>query len=876
MLAKIKKSRIPITASVLLLLLILLLNLNKKTFELLLFDTVESINTYDPGYSSLKEFLGLSSLVDLGENNSQIIFGLTKKVVFTGLPKVPELLFSKMARNDSRPQIESLNIDIKFKNFQKILEDRQQGLNDGILINPRSVNARLNYQGKSYPANIRLKGDLPDHWRSNLRMSFRISIKGDESILGMKRFSIHSPGSRQYPHEQAYQDFLSYHNTLTVPHKLLKVSVNGENWGVMNIEEHMSKEYLEKQESKESLIFKFTDEQLWQYQKKNPDYYKNYKLSDPQIYANVYQSDKYLQERVYREQYSYILEAYNQNKISDLISVEPALKAIILSGVWNNQHSLNFANSRFYLNPYTLKLDTITTDQGPISRIDEPYFFVKDLDRFYLDFLKKNVTPRDIGLITNDMFSNRQKLINLYSFHESFFPYDEKTNMNIIESNLKIIRDVDAGFIEALSQNKTSIDDEVILPPTENQLISMPAHIRVQHYDNGQIIVSNLLPIPVIIKSVSNTTSTINLDGLTLAGSLDSIQRSIIQTSFYGIEDHSIQVESITEGITKKAFNDKTLIAGTFNPISEEDENLEKFPFIREIEGGFLIKSGTWNISEPLNLSGDLNIEQGTTLVFENESYLIIKGSVSFMGARDNKIRLIARSGSWKGMYVLGDGSSSIVDHTEFKSTSELRDGILQLTGGVTFYNTDLKLTNSEFIDSNGEDALNIVKSSFEIDNINITGTFSDALDFDFSDGHMKNSFFSNIGGDAVDVSGGSVSFSNLMISDVRDKAVSAGEGSSVDMSNIKIANVGVGIASKDGSQVLVDDITISNSSLFDLMTYSKKKFFNKPSLSLTDKNQNIYSAVRQNGSFLEINNKEVGESFVDVEKLYQTSVMSK
>ena len=34
----------------------------------------------------------------------------------------------------------------------------------------------------------------------------------------------------------------------------------------MNVEEHMSKELLEKQESRESIIFKFDDN--WQYQRK--------------------------------------------------------------------------------------------------------------------------------------------------------------------------------------------------------------------------------------------------------------------------------------------------------------------------------------------------------------------------------------------------------------------------------------------------------------------------------------------------------------------------------------------------------------------------------------------------------------------------------
>ena len=156
------------------------------------------------------------------------------------------LNFSHDARNDSRPQIESLNIDIKLKNFRKN-EDRQQGL---VMEFNQSkvVNARLNYQGKSYPANIDLK-DLPD--QGSIMNEFQDLIKGDESIRGMKRFSIHSPVSTVSTNKLI--KIFRYHNTSTVPHKLLKVSVNGENC-IMNNEEHMSKEYLEKQESKESLF----------------------------------------------------------------------------------------------------------------------------------------------------------------------------------------------------------------------------------------------------------------------------------------------------------------------------------------------------------------------------------------------------------------------------------------------------------------------------------------------------------------------------------------------------------------------------------------------------------------------------------------------
>ena len=70
MLTKVKKGKSVVTASIALLFLILFLNFNRANLEIFLFDTLESVNSLDPGYSSLKEFLGLNNLVSLGNTNT--------------------------------------------------------------------------------------------------------------------------------------------------------------------------------------------------------------------------------------------------------------------------------------------------------------------------------------------------------------------------------------------------------------------------------------------------------------------------------------------------------------------------------------------------------------------------------------------------------------------------------------------------------------------------------------------------------------------------------------------------------------------------------------------------------------------------------------
>ena len=80
-------------------------------------------------------------------------------------------------------------------------------------------------------------------------MSFRIKLKGDNAVLSFKRFSIHKPSARQHPYDQTFQDIQKNLGNISSSHNYVNLFVNGIDWGIMNIEEHMSKEFLEKQKA---------------------------------------------------------------------------------------------------------------------------------------------------------------------------------------------------------------------------------------------------------------------------------------------------------------------------------------------------------------------------------------------------------------------------------------------------------------------------------------------------------------------------------------------------------------------------------------------------------------------------------------------------
>ena len=73
-----------------------------------------------------------------------------------------------------------------------------------------------------------------------------------------------------------------------------------------------------------------------------------------------------------------------------------------------------------------------------------------------------------------------------------------------------------------------------------------------------------------------------------------------------------------------------------------------------------------------------------------------------------------------------------------------------------------------------------------------------------------------------------------------------------------------------------VESTSIEQSQLYDLMTYSKKSFFNKPKLTFNNASGDKFSYARQKDTYLVVNNSLVADRDLDVEELYKNSVMSK
>ena len=140
-----------------------------------------------------------------------------------------------------------------------------------------------------------------------------------EVIFGLNEFNIQKPRTRSYPYDAVFQDTIRSTGNLATEHNYVKVTVNGSDWGVMNLESHIDKEFLERNQKKESLVVRFSNEDGWLYEKTSPRVApKYYRLSDPLLFSKVYGGQKFfdrskLNVEDFEKQYQDIISLINTN-----------------------------------------------------------------------------------------------------------------------------------------------------------------------------------------------------------------------------------------------------------------------------------------------------------------------------------------------------------------------------------------------------------------------------------------------------------------------------------------------------------------------------------------------------------------------------------
>jgi hypothetical protein len=220
----------------------------------------------------------------------------------------------------------------------------------------------------------------------------------------------------------------------------------------------------------------------------------------------------------------------------------------------------------------------------------------------------------------------------------------------------------------------------------------------------------------------------------------------------------------------------------------------------------------------------------GTDLDLAAGASIVSYSPLEFRGSEDAPIRIHSSDGSGRGLAVLRAGAESQLEHVRFHNLSNPSHGGWEPTGAVTFYESPVRISHSEFASNRSEDGLNVIRSDFSIETTLFRDTRSDAFDADFADGSITRSSFVRAGNDAIDVSGSRVALRQIRVNGAGDKGVSGGENAQLSVDGLDVRDAVIGVASKDMSRIEVHSLEVRRAEI-GLAVFQKKSEFGPASI---------------------------------------------
>ena len=847
----------------------------------------------------------------------------SSRVVLERLPEVLKYAVLPGFFDSDDQAVPEIAIDVKFKHYQKIRDKRSEALRIGLLLKRPDdfVPATIRIGSKVVKAKIRLKGDHTDHLRDDNKWSFRIETKGDGQVFGLRRFSIQHPRTRGFHLQKLFNETLRHLDVLVPRFEVVRVTVNGDDWGMMYLEEHFSNELLESQSRREGVIVRFDEDLLWQ-QRGAQNLAGRHHLWAVRSYGYMNNKIKAFRksrivksERLSRQHDTAIslLRAYVEGKLaaSDVFDVVTMGKFLAAAELWGSEHPVAWPNLRFYFNPIIARFEPIghDADVGVRGRVgslilEEPTFSRSpftlrvlqdpEIRRVYEDTLRR--LYREI-VLEGSLLEDLKRL-----------QYEE---LRLLRREYYFLGEFEFGELVARATFLARMVGEEIeekVNPDEYPLI-IHANI-IEENSEPYLEIANAIPFPVRVDAISwvKGDEIIPFDALTSSGielplnlpSLAIDEHPEFRRIRFDPPADMTELQLVLDVELMDAEHRARVIANRYYgsldrppiPQSSPEEQLSRHPFLSLSDSGrsLLVQRGSWPVEGLIIVPEGykLVVPAGSTLTFETDGGIISHGALMFQGTEQAPVvfRGTPAPGStedptWRGLVVLNAPEPSVWTHTKILGTADFRTSKWELTGGVTFYQSDVRMDYCLLSGHRGEDALNIIRSEFTLKDVHIANTASDAFDADFSNGRVESGLFENIGtaggGDGIDVSGSEVSVVGTRFRNVSDKALSVGERSRLTATKVTIENVGTGAASKDGSHLVIEDSSIQSSRIAGLLAYIKKPEYEPATIEAENIifRANTIRARAQTGSTITIDGEVVPTEDLDVEELYLTMMNS-
>lgn len=660
-------------------------------------------------------------------------------------------------------------------------------------------------RGDGRPVEVRV--ELLREWSERLeggRWPLFVNVRGDHTLYGIDRFSLRAPAIRGYHAEMLMLEHLRREGIVAPRVFFVRASLNGEDLGLMKLDEELGKDMVEIQQRRDGAILRFEDEGSEASDApglaRAPDDFS----ARPLVFERPSRARKSPEQAADHELAVALLDGFLAGTVParEVFDVDLMARFLAVCELWRAVDSVRWPNLRFYFNPVTQRLEPVAHAASP------PSVFLED------------------GLVaTTEAWPTA--LLNDPELRAAF-----ERHLHRVAGEAR-----DGETLAWLRQEEAPLLRMLRADPRPHAPIAFePIAARA-----AVLAAYELGPVPGVL--------------VASGAARPPLERSAVRNP------------------VPSATRDEVLARHPFLSWDEERRGFAVAPGAHDVEGSLVLSEGDGLFAGP-----------GTVLRFAREAILLAFGPLEWVGlpeapvVLEGLVRESGQRGEWQGVVVLRSDREHTLEHVELHGTTGVdRDG-WSLTGGFTMRASSLVVRGMRIVGSRAEDAINLIRSRFTVQDLSVIDSRSDGIDVDFSDGSLEGGRFGGIGGDAIDVSGAQVSIDGVSIENVRDKALSVGERSQVVARNLTIDSVGTAVASKDGSVALIEDSKLQRVEHAALMAYSKKAAYGPAELEARriEFDRIGRPALAQLGSRVVIDGAVQAAEALDVESLYDRGYMVK
>ena len=711
-----------------------------------------------------------------------------------------------------------LHIRISDAGMRHLEQRRQEALNRGIYFAEDDdwVKAKLVERQDEWGARLRFKGDWMDHLAHEKR-SFRIKVKEPHSWRRMLTFSIQRPETRGFLHEWVYHQWLEREELLTTRYDFVQVKLNDKEKGIYAYEEHFEKPLLEYRGRREGPIVKFSEDGVWNARKRWLDLeagaveieetLNSYEASS----IIPFQEGKTTQTPLLAEQFAMaqsLMQQYKfgQKPTSEVFDIEQLAKFYAITDIAQAFHATVWHNQRFYFNPVNSRLEPIGYDgytQDGIYGLGKA-FIGADVHHLAGDFgddlLRQHMLdPEFVGHYLHYLDAFSQK-----GYQDNFW-----LDLGpLLQQKINLLRQEfpNYKYKPLIIRDQAAKIQRLMFPLHDNSL-------RALKGEGDQVSVKNHHILPLVLVGFGRKEGSM-LDSLSDPIWLMPSRRTDLprfteipapakaQYLFFRLPGHS------------KLYHSRILpwsVASPSIPRQEVFAGVEvNKQALWKVQGSqLLIPAGEYAIEQDVIVPAGyhLVIAAGASLDFQQGARFLSASPVSLLGTEEQPIRIFSSDQSADGFTVLQAKGVSRLEHVSFEDLGSLEDGGWKLTGAVTFYESEVHINHCVFTRNHCEDALNLIRSPFSLQNSIISHTLADGLDLDFCQGEIRNLYCLKTGNDGIDFSGSKLQLWQIKIDSPGDKGISIGEESTVKIHSAEVYGARIGLASKDLSTVDISRI---------------------------------------------------------------------